>query len=72
MAKAYPVFSHALCISCGKCAKFCPMECITMTKEYEGDERHYPQKTGRACLGCGQCAKECPAGAISMTAGVPY
>lgn len=67
MAKAVPQFDYALCIKCGQCAQWCPMNYITMTLyDPENPERPYPEKTGRICIGCGQCTKECKQKAITM------
>lgn len=67
MAKAVPQFDYALCVKCGQCARWCPMEYLTMTLADPEDATHpFPEKTGSVCLGCGQCAKECAQKAITM------
>ena len=41
------------CISCGKCARVCPVLAISMK-----DKKHVVDKS--ICLGCGVCARNCP------------
>ncbi len=45
------------CISCGKCAKVCPMNAI---------DGGYRETSSRECIQCERCAAVCPAGAISF------
>ena len=44
------------CISCGKCAKNCPQQCIQQGDIYEIKQAH--------CLHCGYCMEVCPIHAI--------
>lgn len=44
------------CISCGKCAKGCPQQCIQQGNIYEIKQTH--------CLHCGYCMEVCPIHAI--------
>ena len=44
------------CISCGKCAKDCPQQCIQKGDIYEIKQKH--------CLHCGYCMEVCPIHAI--------
>ncbi len=52
------------CTSCGKCAKVCPMNAITVNENSitVSDE----------CIGCGICASKCPSGAIEMVQIRPF
>ena len=57
-----PEFDSAKCVSCGKCAKQCPMGAITIDTQAKTLEH----ETIR-CIGCGLCAVACDAKkAISM------
>lgn len=47
-------FEPATCVSCGKCAAVCPMDCDP-TKNADSIE----------CIRCGKCCGVCPTGAIS-------
>lgn len=44
------------CISCGKCKRLCPQQCIKRGKPYVIQQEH--------CLHCGLCAETCPANSI--------
>ena len=48
-----PRIGHKDCISCGKCARVCPVLAISMKEEG-------PVIDESICLGCGICARNCP------------
>ncbi len=72
-----PKVSEDPCIGCGKCAKVCPMEAISMeelTAEAAGSAQGTGSVKGKKrpkidesiCLGCGVCARNCPKKAIIL------
>lgn len=54
--------NEELCTFCGRCAKVCPFNAITV----EPKSKRPAQVIEAACAGCGTCAAECPADAIEM------
>ena len=52
-----PVMDNDLCISCGMCLGYCPVNSIRWSEE-SGYYINYDY-----CKGCGICAAECPRGA---------
>lgn len=57
-----PKVDFAACIKCGTCARFCPVDIITIDKEAEACVR----MDWEYCKGCGICANECPKKCIEM------
>lgn len=54
-----PVVTEETCVGCGKCTKWCPAECIKVTKKKA-------QINDKKCLGCGECTVTCPEHAIKV------
>ena len=50
------------CIGCGKCARNCPVEAITMEKR--------PNFNSKKCIACYRCVNGCPKQAIHCTSGL--
>jgi len=65
-----PEVDNDKCIGCGKCAKRCPLGCISMVKdmeywEKEGKARLIPEISDK-CFGCGACVMGCQKDAIGL------
>lgn len=60
--EGHPNFDSAKCRACGVCARWCPVDAITLqdAAELEAD----------ACIGCGECLAVCPHDAIGFSWGV--
>jgi len=54
-----PILDVSRCISCGICAKICPVDAIEMV---DGRPVIDPEK----CTGCGLCIEKCPFNALSF------
>jgi ferredoxin len=56
------------CNGCGRCAKTCPMEAISVAEKEEGGKvRKWAVLDPDLCLGCGVCYSVCKPGGITMT-----
>jgi len=51
----------SLCIGCGTCAEYCPVQAISLEEALARIDRE-------KCIGCGQCELRCDSKAICMTA----
>jgi Pyruvate/2-oxoacid:ferredoxin oxidoreductase delta subunit len=58
-----PVCDHSKCLRCGKCAKKCPYNAVTLSPDIEDG---FPVFDLVKCEGCSRCFHKCPAEAIEM------
>lgn len=58
-----PEVEKETCIGCGKCAKACPIQAISI-KEKNGKKKAFIDT--EICMGCGVCARNCPTKAIEL------
>jgi len=68
--KPKPRFIRKKCTACISCTDACPVDCIVLRRDEQGnDPNAYPCLGDEAaCIGCGNCAEECPVDAIEMVA----
>ena len=52
------------CVKCGRCARLCPVNALTMVKDADGTRRL--DFNAEICLGCGVCARGCNHGAAVL------
>jgi ferredoxin len=57
--------NHDLCSGCGRCARRCPFQALTLTKAAQ-DETREVVLSETICRGCGLCATGCPEQAITL------
>lgn len=60
MLKRKAVVSKNYCVACGHCAKYCPMNAISIFKGL------YAEVDLSKCVGCGKCENLCPASVIEL------
>ena len=63
-----PQLDPHLCTGCGKCARVCPVEAVSLVSAHlPGQPRAMTAKIDPdLCLGCGVCARTCPQKALSL------
>lgn len=56
-----PFVNSSLCIGCGTCLEWCPVQAISF------DEEGRAVISSERCIGCGECRVTCPEGAIDIS-----
>ncbi len=64
IAVSQPVVNKEKCTACGECARFCPLEAITLDP--------FPQIDAKKCIYCFCCHEHCPAGAMEVSKRVRF
>jgi ferredoxin len=60
--------TNETCVGCGKCARVCPINAITMVAPAnpQGKRKKDAKLDAPICIGCGVCALKCPTKACAM------
>ena len=62
----------SICVGCGLCAAFCPMDCYEMRPAACPPPEEMPVVVAaQRCVGCKTCEGQCPVGALSITGSGP-
>ena len=61
------IINEEACKGCVYCVEFCPVECLTMSDQFNARGFFYPLfGNEEKCTGCGACACLCPDFAIEV------
>lgn len=63
-----PDVQQEKCIGCGKCARVCPVDALSMQTLRMGERQRLVAKVDeQLCLGCAVCVRNCPKHCIQLT-----